>query len=373
MSASLKDSGVLDRLLRKGIRAPSADNSQPWKFKPLQDGSAIDIHLDRSRLANFCDVGLFAPCISAGAVIENIAVAAAEEHRRIRTEYLPEKQDPCWIARVHLEDAGHGSPHVHAGVLEHRQTNRRFYEKGFRISPEKFRALNKAIEPAGPCQLLWIEKSAPDFKALAEIIGHADQLRFEIKRLHQELFQMMRFEAREVERTGDGLDFRTLEAGPGAQWIFKCLSSWKRISLLNRLGASRLFNGYARQQTLSSSAVGMLVAKTKQPLDYIRGGEVMERLWHEMTAQGLALQPMEGLPIFLLDLEVTGGSDLSVPQRDRLRELEQRFFEISGVTREQGIILLFRAGRAGPASMRSIRRPLGSFMTGEGAPQQPHG
>ena len=39
----------------------------------------IDLYLDKDRLANFCDVGLVAPYISAGAVIENISVAAAEE------------------------------------------------------------------------------------------------------------------------------------------------------------------------------------------------------------------------------------------------------------------------------------------------------
>jgi hypothetical protein len=267
--------------------------------------------------------------------------------------------------------AGHNQPHPHAQALEQRQTNRKFYRKRFRISSEKFRKLTKVVESGGPCELFWIEKGAPDFRALARIIGDADQLRFEIERLHRELFGMMRFETGEAERSRDGLDFRTLEAGPGGKMIFKGMSSWKRIRILNRLGASRLFNFYARRQILSSSAVGILVSKTKHPSDYIRGGEIMERLWHEMTVQGLALQPMEGLPIFLSDLEVTGGKDLSGPQRDRLRKLEKRFYEISGVAHKNAIILLFRVGHAGPSSTRSLRRPLESFIEGVGSQGNP--
>jgi len=358
----MMNSGILIRILRKGVMAPSADNSQPWKFKIHPNSSVIDIHLDENLLSNFCDVGLFAPYISAGAVIENISVAAAEERCQIRTEYLPDKQNPFWIARMHLSAARQEGPHPHAQALERRQTNRKFYKKGSGIAPEKFAALNKIIESQGPCKLFWIEKSDPNFKALAEIIGQADQLRFEIKRLHRELFRMMRFGAGEAERSRDGLDFRTMEAGPGGKMIFKGISSWARIAILNKLGMSRLFNVYARQQILSSSAVGILVSKTKQPADPIRGGEIMERLWHEMTVQGLALQPMEGLPIFLSDLEVTGGADLSGPQRDQLRGLEKRFYEISGVLREQAIILLFRAGHAGPVRTRSLRRPVESFI-----------
>lgn len=356
--------GTPSRLLQKGILAPSADNSQPWKFKVLQDGSVIDLFLDKDRLSNFCDVGLLAPYISAGAVIENMTVAAAQERCRIRAEYFPDKRDPFWVARLHLSEEGHGRPHPHGRVLEQRQTNRKFYEKGFRISPEKFRELNAVVEPEGPCQLFWMEQGGPHYQALAEIIGDADQLRFEIERLHRELFAMIRFDASEAERTRDGLDFRTMEAGPGGQTIFKTIASWKRLTILNRLGFSRLFNGYARRQILTSSAVGVLVSKTKQPADYVRGGEIMERLWHEMTVQSLALQPMEGLPIFLSDLEWTGGKDLTEPQRRKLRELEARFYEISGVAREHAVILLFRAGRAAPAGMRSVRRSLESFMTG---------
>ena len=364
MTFSMTDTGLAGRLLQKGILAPSADNSQLWKFKTQLDDAVIDIHLDKDRLANFCDVGLFAPYISAGAVIENISVAASEERRQIQTEYLPDMQEPLWVARLRVSEPCRIFPHPHSKVMERRQTNRKFYEKGFRISREKFLELNKAVESGGSCELFWIEREDANYKAITKIIGHADQLRFEIRRLHEELFRMIRFEVSEVERTRDGLDFRTMEAGPGGEWIFKGISSWQRMKILNKLGMSRIFNSYARQQIASSSAVGILVSKTKQPQDYIRGGEVMERLWHEMTVQDLALQPMEGLPIFLSDLAVTGGNDLTELQRNHLRELEEEFYEISRIPREYTIVLLFRAGHARPASIRSVRRPLQSFMLG---------
>ncbi len=81
------------QILRKGVLAPSADNLQPWKFLIYPEKSQVDFFLDPERIKNFCDAGLRVPCISAGAVIENIRLEAAYLGCDLDVVYFPVPRD----------------------------------------------------------------------------------------------------------------------------------------------------------------------------------------------------------------------------------------------------------------------------------------
>ena len=348
-------------LLEKGILAPSADNLQPWKFRVGEQ--RIDLFLDEARVKNFCDAGFLAPYVSAGAVIENIRVAASSLGFEITVQPFPEPRHPFYVASLGFAPSARKT-HPHFPILEKRVTNRSFYQPWRKIEPSLYPRLESAVPKEKGFRLLWIKRKEPSYRKLSHLVGKADEMRFENARLHREFFEILRFDPDEVTKTKDGLDVRTLGGGAETKFLLRLMTSWKRLSFLNRFGLSRLFNLYARLQMASSQAAGLLIGPTQKPEDYLRGGEIMERLWHEITCSGLALQPMEAIPIFILNLQLTGGSDFSPAQKGRLEAMKKDFFEIFGIHDEQSLILFFRMGYGPPVRHRSLRRPLESFMKG---------
>ena len=390
---------TLRTILEKGILAPSADNLQPWKFCIRQPETekgpgpesgpgpfSVDLFIDESRSKSFCDAGYLAPYISAGAVIENMRVAAQGVNCEVDVEYLPKPSHAPYVARIRFrKKAGESQPHAHAQALESRITNRKFYHPRQEINPAAFRNLEAIVDPTGSdpavvrqrtnppglrrrgqapsgFRLLWMKRQNPIYPRLARLIGEADQLRFEVERLHEELMEIMRLDPARAGELKDGLDLRTLETGPGGYLLFKIISSWKRLSVANFFGFSRTMKFLSERQMLSSGAAGLLVAPTQEPADFIRGGELMERLWHAITVDGLFIQPMEAIPIFILNFQRTGGADFRPIQRWKVEDMKKRFFRFFGVTDKNGLILFFRMGRASPPSVKSIRRPLESFL-----------
>ncbi|OGW85426.1 MAG: hypothetical protein A3C35_03375 [Omnitrophica bacterium RIFCSPHIGHO2_02_FULL_46_11] len=347
------------QILERGILAPSADNLQPWKFKPGQD--QIDFFLDSERIKNFCDEGYLVPYLSAGAAIENMRVEATYLGYCLDASYFPKEGDPLWVATLHFKPA-ESEHHPHYSALKQRVTNRKFYEQWRTIDTSIYSKLEHMVSQEKGFKLLWMKKNHSSFRELCCLLGKADQLRFENERLHKELIETLRFNQEDTQKTKDGLDLRTLESGAGGELMFKLVRSWQRLKLLNSVGLSFLFNLYTQFQLLTSQAVGLIAAPTHKPLDYTVGGEIMERVWHEITCEGLAIQPMEALPIFIINLLQTGGHDFDNKQRRKLEELKRQFLSLFELSDQNGLILLFRMGHAEKPKIHSLRRPLESFL-----------
>jgi hypothetical protein len=193
-------------------------------------------------------------------------------------------------------------------------------------------------------------------------MGDADQIRFENKMILGELIKGLRLTQKEVKESKDGLDIKTLETGPMGGLLFRLISDWNRLRLLNFVGMSYVFNLYARMQMFSSSACGLVTAPDHQPANYIRGGEALEKIWLEITNQKLCVQPMTSLPIFAYNLQLNLGRYFEKAQRQKVQDLINEFFELFGIKENIGLIMLFRIGRANQPSVRALRRNMESFI-----------
>ena len=346
-------------ILEQGIKAPSADNLQPWKFE-IQENGSVYLILDASKITSYCDAGNLAPYIAAGAAIENMRVAATRTGHETLCRYFPDPSDPLRVAHLYFKP-GLGGESRHLLCLEKRHTNRKFYDTSKSVDRSDLSALERFAPREEGFRLLWKTRSDAGYRELANVIGESDQLRFEIKRLHQELMQVIRFDETSAQETRDGLPLPALEAGPSAPLMFPLIRSWNRLNWLNRIGMSLSFNLYARFQMLSSAAAGLLVSEGSSPYDFVRGGEIMERIWLETCLHGLALQPMEALPIFLINTAVTGGPDLNARQKLKVDNLGSAFRRIYGVGPQNGLILFFRIGYAAPPEHRSASSDKAAF------------
>ncbi len=362
MAKADNKSTVTDKNLRaiiaKGILAPSGDNTQPWKFRLIEDG--IELYVTCRPEQHFFEAGRRTLYFSAGAVIENMRVAAARMGLRLIPTYFPNASNPLFVAALRFEQGN--SEGGNDNALERRATNRKFYHSKKKIDTSVFSKLSAVVSAQKGFRLLWITREERAYSKVCRIIGGSDQIRFENKKIYEGLPPVLRFSPREADQTRDGLDLRTFETGPAGFFLFKLISSWNRLKCLNCLGMSRQFNLYARWQMMSSQACGLVASAGYGPEDYVLGGEVTERVWHEMTRLGLSIQPMEALPVFTVNLQLNGGRDFDETQRIKAKGLKDELYSLYGLEEQSGAIFLFRIGYADPPSARSLRRPVESFL-----------
>ena len=352
----------LQYILKRGILAPSGDNMQPWRFK-VTESHEVELHVMASLAHPFFEAGKRTLYFSAGCVIENIRLSAAQKGYRLNPIYFPEASNPSWAALLCFEKDR--SLKGDDSVIRRRRTNRKFYHWNHKVHPLILSQLSKAASEQDGFKLHWMAEGKSSYSRICQIVGEADQIRFENKAVFEELPPAFRFNHKGAEETKDGLDIRTMETGPAGPFLFKLLSSWKRLKLLNHFGMSLQFNLYARLQMMSSQACGLLVGPNYESLNFLKGGELMERIWHEITRLGLSLQPMESLPLFSLNLHLNRGKDFNETQRKKVTKLKEELFSIYGINQNQCPIFLFRMGYADSPSARSLRRPLESFLIAE--------
>lgn len=347
------------KIIEKGILAPSGDNLQPWKFR-LHD-NAIDLFLHITHPQHFFEIGNRAFYISCGAVIENMRIAAAHMGYDTSVTYFPESDRSLWIA--HLKWCpSRTKEHPLFDAISQRTTNRKFYKIYGTINDSIFKTLEREITFEKGYRLIWLKNSDPQYGSLAKIVGKVDQIRFEHPVIYEEFLQLLRMSKKEVERTRDGLDLQTLEAGPVGSLLFRLIRNSRRLQWINHLGMSCSFNAYAQLQMYSSNAAGMIIGPGREPLDFVRGGEIVERTWLELTRENIAMQPMSAPGIFILHLQLIGGRLFTIAQKAKMEKIRRDFFSIFGVDDHEGLILLFRIGQAGPPTARSLRRPVESFL-----------
>ena len=362
----------LHSILEKGIRAPSADNLQPWKIQIKRRESLlpeagstpweIQLFLDTEKLSSFCDSGWLMPYLSMGAVIENIRVAAGALGYQTCVTYAADPENPSRVGCLTFNTAKTKGDPLNE-CIQKRITNRKFYSWKRKIPEALYDELQQTVTSQKGFRFFWIKHHEPAFEKLTKWIGDSDQIRFENERLHRELMDVMRIEKKEVESSRDGLPLDALEAGTGSSLLFKWIRKWDHLKGMNQLGLSVLFNHYARKQVESSQAVGLITAPTQRPEDYVRGGELMQRVWLKITRDDFAMQPMEALPIFILNLQINQGTDFNEKHKTKLEQLKKEFMSHFKLNEENGLIMLFRIGYTEfPPNTHSLRKPLSTFL-----------
>jgi hypothetical protein len=138
----------------------------------------------------------------------------------------------------------------------------------------------------------------------------------------------------------------------------RLLGSWRWARLAAALRISRVLPVRARKIYQRSGAIALLSVRGDQPADFVRGGEVLERIWLTATRHGIAFQPITGITFLLLRMRLTGGEGLSSDHRKLLDRVEEEFKRVYPEGAVENPIMLFRLGLASPPSGRAPRLPL---------------
>lgn len=353
-SSPILSEPVLHYLLEAGVQAPSGDNAQPWFFSVSNE--KIGIFIDPKKDQSFFNVDQIASVISAGAVAENIRIAATGLGLSTHVEPFPDPEDPFHVAQLRFERASLDEDPL-SEVLWKRCTNRKLYQRS-PLSPVIREVLEASIADFSDSCLHWV-LDRKSLNKLARVVFQADRIRLEDRRLHEHLHRMIRYRKEEVLTTRDGFPLKNLEAGRAGEVFLRLTRPWGVMKVLNRLGISRVVAAHTARSVRHAGACALLTVSGTTPTHYFQGGRALQRLWLTATAWNLSLQPMAAVPLFWTRYQRQGMHPFQ-PRHQRLLErvftgYEALFPHVDFFNRAH--VLLFRLGWAAPIEEPTRRRP----------------
>ncbi len=234
--------------------------------------------------------------ISAGTLLENIAIAAPGLGKRSSWRYLGEAGGVHNIA-VHFED-GPVSPSPLLSAIWQRSVDRRPYRLT-KLTPDAKAQLTRAA--AGDVAVEWFE-SWGERRRIAALTNQATDIRLRIPETFEIHRRMIDWD-RNLSPTGLpshalGLDAMTLKI---MRWS---MAEWKRLDFGNRMG-SPMFAGLQMDilPGLLSAAYFAFrappaAAGSERVAQLLRTGQAVQRFWLTATRLGLAMQPCQAVLAF---------------------------------------------------------------------------
>ncbi len=180
--------------------------------------------------------------------------------------------------------------------------------------------------------------------------------------LHDFFFSHISWTKEEDQQKKVGFYIETLELPPPAKAMFKLFRNWGTMRFFNALGFNKVVGKQNAATYASASAIGVYAIDSKDPLDFLKAGRTIERLWLTATSLGLDLQPMTGVLYF--KLKIAGGEGDVFTKAER-EQIEAGYNEIVKLTNTTGktLAFMFRIGHGKPASAQAVRFPLAEAVS----------
>lgn len=255
-------------LVRYAILAPSARNTQPWRFAVAMN--TVQLFADLERDQPVSDPDRRELYISLGCALENLLVAAEHFGLRYDVTYLPQYGNVELVATIALEAGGTPCP-GRAGITLDAIVRRHNDNGVYRSTPLAEDVRRKLAASRMESELRLDLTDDHHFRRWVEQLTlEADHLEFADPEFRAELGQQI--------REGEfGLP--------------------KVLSRLGSLAVSRLDLGdpVARQdQKMVDSAplLGLISAADDTHLAHLRSGQLFERFWLTATTVGVSVHPM---------------------------------------------------------------------------------
>ncbi len=287
-------------LIRYATLAASGHNTQPWKFTLLPNVSVIEIHPDYARRLPSVDPSDRELWISLGCALENLRIAALAAGLSPTITY-PDTTD--FISVQLSQDSRQKSPLFDAIPL--RQNTRSEYDGQSLKSRE--RELIEAIE-GEPGITLHFLFDPPGLGQLQELVSLGNLSQFADKAFLKELTSWIRFNKREALASLDGLYAPCSGSPQVPRWLGRLFIESTTPQKQAASDAKKL---------LSSSGAVVVSSANESKSDWVRTGQVYERLALTLTSRGLKSaflnQPIE-VPDVRTQLQSTLGLGSAQPQ-----------------------------------------------------------
>lgn len=279
-------------MIEAAIKAPSAHNTQPWKFKIYED--YIEIHPDFTRHTPIADPYCRELYISLGCATENFCLAAAKKH------YISKcSMHDCegkTIIRVELTKDDAVLPESLVNAIHYRHTNRKKYD--FHLIPDEIISQLLALKKEDGISAYFYKKGEKTFDLFTNLVKQSNYVLYNNFAFKKELLHWIRFNKRHALKTKDGLTYNSLGFPPVPSFLGNPIA-------YSQLKPNVQIKDYERK-IFSSSHLVLFTAQGNRPIDCIYLGMYLERMQLKMHELGIAYtylnQPCE-LPEFVNEIK----------------------------------------------------------------------
>lgn len=330
-------------LLEAALRAPSADNSQPWRFR-ISDGG-FNVRFAPRGDAVF-HVSSAAVRLAAGAMHEYLIDFARHYELGMGVEVPILNDDTVLCGCIETGGARLMSSMT---IIDCRHTDRGPYLP----HPVPQSVLPAVGEVAQDVRIVAVD-TRPACLAIANEFRRLAEVRFRIRVLHEWLMGSLRFGPAETAR-GDGLDVALLGLPLGGAQLMRLLRPWSRMQRFNRFG---LYKAMAAidARPLATAPMLLIILGRPEPASMHASGRQMIRAWHALNGAGYAVHPY----FAATDLaERLRHGQLPAELVPHTRAALGRLNDIVGTRPEEIIMMVMRVGKPmRPVQGRASRLPV---------------
>lgn len=342
-------------LIKAGVRAPSGDNIQPWRFTLDPITSRMALALEPSEDNDLMNPNNSMGRVSLGAALENIVRTARYNNWTVHFE------NPHAGYEIMLKVSAIGSPPYQVeNVVQQRTTNRRFYQRKA-LPGDLFNQLNQKIEPMANMKVLWMTDRTR-IQKIASLLQTVDMLLFSDLKTWKKFLSRIRFDLGKSPVIEKGLSLPSLEVNHFERWSLTLAAHFPQLSL-NLTGANGLIGQRTRKLTLSSAGLALIMASDFKPLTDISVGRIFEQTWLALTELDLAVQPMTSICALYTILCCSSPERQKILGRVKLEKIIMKLRQLVPELGSQRPAILLRFGYSERPSDYTERLPLAEVVT----------
>ncbi len=353
---------IIQQILQAAVQAPSGDNVQPWKIEVSENLTQLKLINLPEKDNSIYNYEQMASYIAHGAAIENIVIASGQLGYKADLELFPDDNNPNVVAKISLLHGVKNEEPLFPAIFE-RHTNRFFYKK-VKISEDTKQSLTAEIEKIRGASLLLVDQPSK-IDQLAKCLMVNDRLVFENKQIHQFLFNMIRWSKQQVEDTLDGMPVDVMGVNVMEKMVFPFFRYWSFVKFNNYLGLSRFIGLKSWWNMKNSPLIGVVSVEGKDKVAFVQGGRAAQRCWLQITKEGLAFQPIIGLPLLINRLRFNNLDLLSHDQQRHVERAATTLIQTLNLSSDANTMIMgFRAGLCAKPKVRTKRKSVDSFISG---------
>lgn len=351
---------LIHKLIASAGKAPSGGNNQPWHWH-YKNGT-LHLFLNKGVSGAYLDPDYISSYASLGAAIENLLLEAAVNELGVEWSFTPDLF-PNHIAFFNFKGKHEVSEDEKnlAAQISARHTNRKLgtAQEADTADLDQLKAVIEAEEIG----LHWLT-AAEDKTVLGDISGQADLLRMFTPAAHEDFIKKeMRWNQEQILETADGIGINTLDLSNQDQIGLRLMKDERAVEFLKKIKGGNAFKYLALKQFQSSPAIGLITLPQHSPLDYLKGGMAVEKLWLAATALGYQIHPVNVPLIFFYKNNVQKLNDLPEESRKQIFNLHQKLKHLFKITDNIAEIFMFRIFKAESSPQRTIRKPLNKTLS----------
>lgn len=340
---------ALAELVKLIARAPSADNSQPWKIS--HESQDLRLSYDSTRVAGKTFAADHpATLLAIGAAVEHGMQGASdwgmEPQLRLPEEQPDQSGNYAWI-RISNNSQHEVSAEQHNCYQRH--TNRCAYHSTA-LAAQLLSQLAQMTEGQAQCQIM---EQPETIREASKLVKLATQIRFQRQDAHRMLIDSIRLSPAEAA-TGDGLDLATLGLPPGGGLFLKAIANWQRMTYLNRFGLFRLLARIDAAPVAKGPAL-IAITGTNDKRGAFDAGRLVTRIWTELNVQGIAVHPNY---VISDQLHQHKNQHLALHLQTKATELQRSSDKLFNLSENTTLHMLLRVGYPKQGAVLSQRLPL---------------